>query len=78
MPGKNGKIEKATFMNRSVEALKETAPTVIKRRTTGTMTTIKLDKNFDINIHVGEQYIVKGYDKTRGMYYYQLFFKEER
>lgn len=116
----NGKIGKATFMNRSVEALKEesvnfddfaeqvfetpklvsdfkhykeifqkerdieiddtfeTAPSAIKRRATGTMTTIKLDKNFDINIHGGEQYVVRGYDEVREMYYYQLFFKEER
>ena len=55
-----------------------TAATAIKRRATGTMTTIKLDKNFDINIHGGEQYIVRGYDEERGMYYYQLFFKEEK
>lgn len=95
MQGKNGKIEKVTFMNRSVEALKEnivnfdnfaeqvfktpklvsefktyketyqkvcdieiddtfkTDSTAIKRRSTGAMTTIKLDKNFDINIHGG-------------------------
>lgn len=120
LPSDNGKVEKATYMNRSVEALKEesvninsfaeqvfetpelvsefkqyketyqkerdieiddtfeTASTAIKRRATGTMTTIKLDKNFDINIHGGEQYIVRGYDEDRGMYYYQLFFKEEK
>lgn len=120
LPSDNGKVEKATYMNRSVEALKEesvnidtfaeqvfetpelvsefkqyketyqkerdieiddtfaTASTAIKRRATGSMTTIKLDKNFDINIHGGEQYIVRGYDEERGMYYYQLFFKEEK
>ena len=120
LPSDNGKVEKATYMNRSVEALKEesvnidtfaeqvfempelvsefkqyketyqkerdieiddtfaTASTAIKRRATGTMTTIKLDKNFDINIHGGERYIVRGYDEGRGMYYYQLFFKEEK
>ena len=120
LPSDNGKVEKATYMNRSVEALKEesvninifaeqvfetpelvsefkqyketyqkerdieiddtfeTASTAIKRRATGTMTTIKLDKNFDINIHGGEQYIVRGYDENRGMFYYQLFFKEEK
>lgn len=120
LPSDNGKVEKAAYMNRSVEALKEesvnvdtfaeqvfetpelvsefkqyketyqkerdieiddtfaTASTAIKRRATGTMTTIKLDKNFDINIHGGEQYIVRGYDEDRGMYYYQLFFKEEK
>ncbi len=120
LPIEGGKIEKATYMNRSVEALKEesvcvdtfaelvfetpnlvskfkqyketyqkerdieiddhfaTASNAIKRRATGTMTTIKLDKNFDINIHGGEQYIERGYDEERGMYYYQLFFREER
>ena len=120
LSSKNGKIGKATYMNRSIEALKEesvnintfaeqvfetpelvsefkqyketyqrerdieiddtfqTASTAIKRRATGTMTTIKLDKNFDINIHGGEQYIVRGYDEERKMYYYQLFFKEEK
>lgn len=119
LPSNNGKIEKVTYMNRSVEALKEesvnvntfaeqvfktpklvsefkqykesyqrerdieiddtfeTASTAIKRKGTGTMTTIKLDKNFDINIHGGEQYIERGYDEKRKMYYYQLFFKEE-
>lgn len=35
----------------------ETVSNAIKRRATGTMTTIKFDKNFDINIHGGEQYI---------------------
>ena len=55
-----------------------TASNAIKRRATGTMTTIKLDKNFDINIHGGEQYIKRGYDEKRKMHYYQLFFKEEK
>lgn len=120
LPDENGKVAKATYMNRSVEALKEesvnvdtfaeqvfetpelvsdfkqykeafqkerdieiddtfeTASSAIKRRFAGTMTTIKLDRNFDINIHGGEQYIERGYDEERGMYYYQLFFKEEK
>ena len=120
LPDENGKVAKATYMNRSIEALKEesvnvntfaeqvfetpelvsdfkqyketfqkerdieiddtfeTTSAAIKRRATGTMTTIKLDKNFDINVHGGEQYIERGYDEERGMYYYQLFFREER
>jgi hypothetical protein len=120
LPSDNGKVEKAAYMNRSVEALKEesvnintfaeqvfetpelisefkqykesyqkerdieiddtftTASTAIKRRTTGTMTTIKLDKNFDINIRGGEQYIERGYDPDRDMSYYKFFFREER
>ena len=107
LPSENGKVEKATYMNRSVEALKEgsvnintfaeqvfetpklvsefkqykenyqrerdieiddtfeTESAAIKRRATGTMTTIKLDRNFDINIHGGEQYIVRGYDEEK-------------
>ena len=55
-----------------------TASNAIKRKATGTMTTIKLDKNFDIHIYGGEQYIERGYDEERGMYYYQLFFREEK
>lgn len=120
IPNQSGKIEKAEYMNRSIEVLKgdavdinsfaeyvfknpelisdfkqykekyqsesnveidnsfATDSSAIKRKAIGTMTTIKLDKNFDINIHGGEQYIVRGYDKERKMYYYQLFFKEEK
>lgn len=120
LSGENGKVAKATYMNRSIESLKEesvnvntfaehvferpelvsefkqykeayqkqrdieiddffeTASNAITRRTTSSMTTIKLDKNFDINIHGGEKNIVRGYDEERGMYYYQLFFKEEK
>ena len=120
LPINNGKVEKATYINRSIDALKdeivnvntfaekvfekpelvsefrkykeiyqkeqnididdkfETTPKAINHRCAGTMTTIKLDKNFDINIHGGEQYIVRGYDEERSLHYYQLFFKEER
>lgn len=53
-------------------------PESIKRRAVGTITTIKLDKNFDVNIHGGEQYIERGYDEDRGMKYYKLFFNEEK
>lgn len=53
-------------------------PESIKRRAVGTMTTIKLDKNFDVNIHGGEQFIERGYDEERGMKYYKFFFNEEK
>lgn len=53
-------------------------PEAIKRRATGTMTTIKLDKNFDVNIHGGEQFIERGYDEEMGMRYYKLYFNEEK
>ena len=53
-------------------------PESIKRRAVGTMTTIKLDKNFDVNIHGGEQFIERGYDEEKGMRYYKLYFNEEK
>lgn len=53
-------------------------PEAIKRRTTGAVTTIKLDKNFYVNIHSGEQYIERGYDEEKGMKYYKLYFNEEK
>lgn len=56
----------------------EPSPQAVKRKGMGTMTTIRLDKNFDINIHGGEQLIERGYDEAKGMYYYRLFFLEEK
>jgi hypothetical protein len=50
----------------------------LKKKANGSMSSIKLDKNFDINIHGGEQFIVRGYDEERKMYFYQLFFENER
>jgi len=38
---------------------------------------IKLDKNFHIYVHGNNQLIKKGYDEETGLYFYQLFFKEE-
>lgn len=120
LPSENGKVEKATYMNRGVDALKEesvnidefaeqvfetpdlisdflqyrecyqkdhnieiddtfeTASIALKRRITSSITSIKLDKNFVINIHGGEKNIIRGYDEDRGMYYYQIFFREEK
>jgi len=49
----------------------------IKKKANGKMSSIKLDKNFVINIHGGEEYIEQGYDENKKMYYYQLFFKKE-
>ena len=49
----------------------------VKKQSRAFKSVIKLDKNFHIYVHGNNQYIKKGYDKTTGMYYYQLFFKEE-
>lgn len=50
----------------------------ITSRAVGKLTTIKLDKNFDIKIHGGEQFIEQGYDKEKGMKFYKLYFHEEK
>lgn len=39
---------------------------------------IKLDQNFHIYVHGGEQLIDYGYDKERGMKYYKLYYREEK
>lgn len=38
---------------------------------------IKLDKNFHIYVHGKRDFIIKGFDKSTGMHFYQLFFEEE-
>lgn len=50
----------------------------VKKKTTTKLTTIKLDDNFDIRVHGGEQLVEQGYDEERGMKYYKLYFKEEK
>lgn len=50
----------------------------VKKKQTTTLTTVKLDGNFDIRIHGGEQLIEQGYDEEKGMKYYKLYYREER
>lgn len=52
---------------------------VVKKQSKTFKSIIKLDKNFQIYIH-GEdnQLIKKGFDKEKGMSYYQLYFEEEQ
>ncbi len=49
----------------------------VKKLSRAFKSVIKLDKNFHIYVHGNNQYIKRGYDEKTGMYYYQLFFKEE-
>lgn len=49
----------------------------VKKQSRILKSVIKLDKNFHIYVHGNNQYIKKGYDEKTGLYYYQLFFKEE-
>lgn len=50
----------------------------VKKQSRILKSVIKLDKNFHIYVHGNNQYIKRGYDEETGMYYYQLFFKEEQ
>lgn len=49
----------------------------VKKQSRVFKSVIKLDKNFHIYVHGNNQYIKRGYDESTGLYYYQLFFKEE-
>lgn len=55
----------------------EISDAAVKKQNRSYKSVIKLDKNFHIYVHGNNQYIKKGYDESTGMYYYQLFFKEE-
>lgn len=56
----------------------KTSSQALKQKGLGAITTIKLDKNFDINIHGGEKFIERGYDEEKKLYYYKLYFEEEK
>lgn len=49
----------------------------VKKQERKMRSVIKLDKNFHIYVHGGEQLIQKGYDPETGLQYYQIFFNEE-
>lgn len=49
-----------------------------RKKAVTSLTTLKLDSNFDVRIHGGEDLLEKGYDDERGMKYYKLYFKEEK
>lgn len=44
----------------------------------GSICIVKLDNHFEVKFHGGERYVVRGYDEKRCMYYYQLFFNDEK
>lgn len=44
----------------------------------GSIGIVKLDNNFEVKFLGGEKYVIRGYDERRSMYYYQLFFNEEK
>jgi hypothetical protein len=50
----------------------------VKKQSKFMKSVIKLDKNFHIYIHGDRQMVDKGFDATRGLNYYQLYFEEEQ
>jgi hypothetical protein len=51
--------------------------TAVKKSRAQFKSVLKLDKNFHIYIHGDRQRIVKGYDSSKGMNYYQIYFEKE-
>ena len=50
----------------------------INKRGVRSLTKIRLDNNFEINILGGEKNIKRGYDRERGQKYYTLYFDQEK
>lgn len=50
----------------------------VKKQERKMKSVIKLDQNFHIYVHGGEQLIEQMYDEERGMKYYKLYYKEEK
>lgn len=50
----------------------------LKRKALSKFTIIKLDKNFDIKVKGDSTLLEHGYDETRGMNYYKLFYEQEK
>lgn len=50
----------------------------VKKQTITKITTIKLDKNFDIKVKGVKDLLEQGYDEIRGMNYYKLYYKQEK
>ena len=51
--------------------------TAVKKSRAQFKSILKLDKNFHIYIHGDRQKIVKGFDQSSGLNYYQIFFDKE-
>lgn len=67
-------VENGIVLNGNIEISRS----AIKKTGYNSITTIKLDKNFDIRIHNGEKFIERGYDNDLNMSYYKLYFRQEK
>lgn len=50
----------------------------LKKKATGQLTKIKLDKNFELNICSFGEMLERGFDKERGLNYYKLWYVSEK
>ncbi|MFQ3579706.1 MAG: nucleoid-associated protein [Bacteroidales bacterium] len=55
----------------------EIADQAVKKNNKYMKSVIKLDKNFHIYVHSKPEFIEKGFDETKGLKYYKLYFEEE-
>lgn len=62
----------------SIEDNFEISENAVNKQVKDLKSVVKLDENFHIYIHGDNQMIKRGYDNASGLYYYQLFFKEEK
>ncbi len=55
----------------------EISPTAVKKNQKYMRSVLKLDKNFHVYVHSKHEYIERGFDEERGMYFYKLYFNSE-
>jgi hypothetical protein len=53
------------------------SPTAVKKSRAQFKSVLKLDKNFHIYIHGDRSRIVKGFDASTGLHYYQVYYEQE-
>jgi hypothetical protein len=53
------------------------AKSAVKKQSKVFKSVIKLDRNFHIYVHGDRERIVKGFDPSTGLHFYQIFFEEE-
>jgi hypothetical protein len=55
----------------------EIARPAVKKQSRRFKSILKLDQNFEIQIHGNEGLIERGYDETAGKFYYKVYFDKE-
>ncbi len=53
------------------------SPDIVKKENKNFKSVLKLDKNFHVYVHGNRRFIEKGFDQSKGLHYYKLFFECE-